>query len=118
MAAQRLVRCICKHCAEVYDSTPEETASLSIAKGKKLKFRRGKGCPHCRYTGYLGRTAIFELMSISPGIRSLIHSEATQTDLVKLARKEGMRTLRESGIEKVLRGLTTVQEVVRVTMLD
>jgi general secretion pathway protein E len=119
VVAQRLVRSICTHCTEEYLPPPEELLSLGIRPKKEgLRLRRGGGCNHCRFTGYLGRTAIFELMKVSPGIRTLVHQHADHGVLLATARKEGMRTLRESGIDKVSRGLTTIAEVHRVTMRD
>ncbi len=119
VVAQRLVRRICSHCVEEYEPTREELASLSITLRKPgTRLKRGAGCSHCRFTGYLGRSGIFELMQVGPAILGLIQRQATQIELLEAARKEGMRTLRESGIEKVSRGITTVEEVLRVTMRD
>jgi len=79
------------------------------------RFKRGKGCIHCRQTGYIGRTGIFEVVPMSEKIRRLISGQASSLDIYKLAREEGMRTLREAAVEKVFRGITTVTEMVRVT---
>jgi general secretion pathway protein E len=115
--AQRLVRVNCKHCAEEYLPTPEEAAAMKIPLEKMQghQFRRGKGCLHCRQTGYSGRDGIYEVMPVTDRIRGLITAKAGSPDLYKAAREEGMRTLRESAIEKVFRGVTTVAEMVRVT---
>jgi general secretion pathway protein E len=119
VVAQRLVRSICNRCIEEYTPTQEELSALSIRPRKEgMKLKKGKGCSHCRFTGYYGRTAIFELMQVSPKIRALIHSHATQDELLAAARQEKMRTLRESGLDKVSQGLTTIEEVLRVTMRD
>jgi general secretion pathway protein E len=115
--AQRLVREICTHCAEEYAPTPDEAVMLRMdpEKLKRYQFKRGKGCLHCRETGYSGRTGIYEVMPLSDKIRRLITSGASSPDLFKAAREDGMRTLREAAIEKVFRGITTTTEMVRVT---
>jgi len=119
VVAQRLVRRICPHCVEEYEAPPDEIASLGLpAAGRPVRLRRGRGCPQCRFTGHHGRIGIFELMEISPGLRSVISGDADQSAIFAAARREGMRTLRESGVQKVLRGVTTVAEVLRVTMRD
>jgi general secretion pathway protein E len=119
VVAQRLVRRICPHCIEEYEPAPEELDSLGLpAAGRPARLRRGRGCAQCRLTGHHGRTGIFEMMAVTPGLRALIHGGADQTAILAAARREGMRTLREAGVRKVLRGLTTVAEVLRVTMRD
>jgi general secretion pathway protein E len=119
VVAQRLVRRICPHCIEEYEPAPEELDSLDLpAAGRPARLRRGRGCAQCRLTGHHGRTGIFEMMAVTPGLRTLIHGGADQAAILAAARREGMRTLREAGVQKVLRGLTTVAEVLRVTMRD
>jgi general secretion pathway protein E len=115
--AQRLVRENCKFCVEEYAPTTEEAAVLRMSPEKlePYRFKRGKGCLHCRQTGYIGRTGIFEVVPMSEKIRRLISGQASSLDIYKLAREEGMRTLREAAVEKVFRGITTVTEMVRVT---
>ena len=115
--AQRLVRVICQKCAEEYSPRPEEAAALNIPFDKlsAYRFRRGKGCIHCRQTGYFGRSGIFEIMPISSPIRKLIVSRAESPEIVRVARQEEMRSLKEAAVEKLLRGVTTVSDVVRVT---
>ena len=80
-----------------------------------FRFRRGNGCIHCRQTGYFGRSGVFEVMPISSKVRKLVIAEAEAPEIVRRAREEGLRSLRESAIEKLVRGLTTVPEVLRVT---
>jgi general secretion pathway protein E len=121
VVAQRLVRRICPHCAEEYTPTAEELASLSLrlpAGSRPVRLKRGAGCAQCRFTGHHGRTGLFEMMPITAGLRALIHRGADQGEIMVAARKEGMRTLRESGVQQVLRGVTTLAEVLRVTMGD
>jgi len=117
VVAQRLVRENCKHCTEEYEPTEAEAAAMKIPfeKLKPYRFRRGKGCLHCRETGYLGRTGIYEILPMSEKIRRLISNQAGSLDIFKAAREEGLRTLKEAGIEKVFRGTTTTTEMVRVT---
>ena len=80
-----------------------------------MTFRRGQGCIHCRQTGYHGRSGIYEIMPASRKIRKLIVAQTQSPEIVKTARDEGMRTLRESAIQKLVKGDTTVSEVIRVT---
>jgi general secretion pathway protein E len=115
--AQRLVRSICLKCAEDYRPTEEDAMALNapFEKIREHTFRRGKGCIHCRQTGYHGRTGIYEIMPISRKIRKMIISKTESPEIVRTAREEGMRTLRESAILKLVTGFTTVSEVIRVT---
>jgi len=115
--AQRLVRENCLHCIEEYAPTIEESAAMHIPMEKlaPYKFKRGKGCLHCRETGYSGRVGIFEVLPMSEKIRRLVTSQAASLEIFKAAREEGMRTLREAAVEKVFRGITTTTEMVRVT---
>ena len=120
VVAQRLVRKICPHCKEELTLKPEVLASLklNLEKNPKPQFFRGKGCARCFNLGYMGRIGIAEVLTLSPQIRELILKRA-QEHVVRLqARKEGMMTLRESGIEMVMRGFTTLEEVLRVTASD
>jgi general secretion pathway protein E len=115
--AQRLVRVICAHCAEEYAATPEEALALgidfSVVSERPLK--RGKGCLHCRQTGYSGRDGIFEILPMTDALRRLVSEHADSSRLFEAGREAGMRTLREAAIEKVFAGTTTVSEMVRVT---
>ncbi|HOK91433.1 MAG TPA: type II secretion system ATPase GspE [Spirochaetota bacterium] len=115
--AQRLVRKICPNCREAYNPSREEItkANISISQSNKIKFYKGKGCDRCLNTGYAGRMGIFELMPVSDKIRKLIMSGADASEIKKQAIAEGMKTLIDDGIEKVLKGLTTLEEVLRVS---
>ncbi|MBN2371058.1 MAG: type II/IV secretion system protein [Vicinamibacteria bacterium] len=115
--AQRLVRQICPHCAEEYVPTPEEASVLRMPHEKlaTYRFKRGRGCLRCRETGYTGRIGVFEVLPLTEKIRRFVASQSGSSDIVKAAREEGMRTLREAAVEKVFRGMTTLTEVVRVT---
>ncbi|PIE32968.1 type II secretion system protein E [candidate division KSB3 bacterium] len=115
--AQRLVRKVCNVCGEPYTPTERELASLKISEteGKGMSLKKGQGCTKCRGTGYYGRNAIFEIMAVTPKIRKLIHHSAGAQDIQQQATKEGMRTLRQSAIQKMKDGITTIEEVIRVT---
>ena len=115
--AQRLVRINCTHCSVEHVPSAEEATALGLPSDKlaSQRFKAGKGCIHCRQTGFTGRDGIFEVMPFSEELKALVMQRANSLDLFQLARKQGMRTLRESGIEKVFRGKTTVGELVRVT---
>ena len=115
--AQRLVRVICSHCAEAYAPSMEEALALGIEFDvlSQRTLKRGLGCRHCRQTGFTGRDGIFEILPITDTIRRLVAGQADSAKLFEAGREAGMRTLRESAIEKVLDGTTTVSEMVRVT---
>ena len=114
--AQRLVRVICENCKEEY--TPSEEVSEMLRKethiDNNIKLYRGKGCPICKNTGYYGRTSIFELILLDEEIRSLIVSKAHSSVIKNTALRNGLKTLRTCGLEKVLKGITTIEEVLRV----
>jgi type II secretory ATPase GspE/PulE/Tfp pilus assembly ATPase PilB-like protein len=118
--AQRLVRRICSYCKEEYTVKKEilETLKIKLNDSKTVKFYRGKGCPHCFNMGYSGRTGIAEVLLLSASVRELIINRAQEHIIKQQARKEGMKTLREDGLEQVLKGLTTIEEVLRVTAPD
>lgn len=117
--SQRLVRKICVSCKEEYTPSEESLMELNLiredVKGKR--FFRGKGCNNCRNIGYKGRMGIYEIMVMNEEIRRLIIEQA-QTNVIRaVAKKSGMNTLRDSGLAAVYDGLTTIEEVVRETML-
>ena len=115
--AQRLVRRICKECRQEY--IPEKAdvpADFKVEKGQKLY--RGAGCRDCRNSGYRGRVGIFEMLMITDQLRELIVQRRSATDLQAVARKDGLKLMREDGWSKVLAGMTTVEEIVRVTKTD
>jgi type IV pilus assembly protein PilB len=118
--AQRLVRKVCPKCKARYEPPAPLLKSLGIRPeiASKANFMRGKGCSHCNKTGYRGRLAIYELMNMSSQIREMtFKGEPTQV-IRKLARKQGMRTLFEDGMIKALKGVTTIDEVLRITHHD
>jgi type II secretory ATPase GspE/PulE/Tfp pilus assembly ATPase PilB-like protein len=120
VVAQRLVRKICPHCKEKYTLKKDVADSLKIDTGRsdKMEFFRGKGCAKCFNLGYIGRIGIAEDLVISPVVRELILSQAQDYVIKQQARKEGMRTLREEGMDLALKGITTLEEVLRVTAPD
>ncbi|MGE3539981.1 MAG: GspE/PulE family protein [Candidatus Tectimicrobiota bacterium] len=116
VVAQRLMRKICPHCQEAYPPRPEEWSALGL-QARAVEFKRGKGCVHCRNTGYLGRSGIYEIMRIDENVRELIRQNAGSGALQQAAKKAGMKTLRDSALRRVLEGVTTVEEALRVTSL-
>jgi type II secretory ATPase GspE/PulE/Tfp pilus assembly ATPase PilB-like protein len=111
--AQRLVRKLCPECREQYDPEPEVLQEMGV-KGSKHAIYRAVGCEACNQTGYLGRTAAYELLRISRAIKQAILGEKTIEQLTKKAQSEGMKSLFDKGVEKILEGTTTVDEVFRV----
>ncbi|HOE21460.1 MAG TPA: ATPase, T2SS/T4P/T4SS family, partial [Spirochaetota bacterium] len=115
--AQRLVRTICPHCKQAYKPDVVVLKDLGIKssqiQGKKLY--KGKGCEKCINTGYLGRYGIYELLPITNDIRKLIMEHADAVAIKEKAIANGMKTLLQDGIEKALQGLTTLEEVLRVS---
>ena len=118
VVAQRLVRKICPHCEESYKVRVADLAPLDLGKDPEteLELKMGKGCQQCRHTGYHGRSGIFEVLPMSDKLRHLTNRKGSLADLQKVALQEGMSTLQQSAIDKMLRGITTFEEVVRVTL--
>ena len=117
--AQRLVRVLCKECREPYVLTPSEISELEIKTNVAgATVYRAKGCPTCFNTGYFGRSAIYELLLIDDEMRQLIMKNSDAAMVKALAMSKGMRSLRQDGADKILAGVTTVDEVVRVTQKE
>jgi general secretion pathway protein E/type IV pilus assembly protein PilB len=116
--AQRLVRTICTQCREPASYDPEYLKDLGFPWTPESVLYRGKGCEHCRQTGYRGRVAIYELCVLTEHLRRLVVKKATGTEMKARAVKDGMGTLRSDGWRRVLAGQTTVEEVLRVTQAD
>ncbi|MBF0511285.1 MAG: Flp pilus assembly complex ATPase component TadA [Candidatus Omnitrophica bacterium] len=114
--AQRLVRTICTRCKEAYVPDNVILRSLGLPEGEK--FYKGRGCQQCKNTGYTGRVGIFELLSINEEIKKLVNKKASADEIAAIGKREGMRTLKEGGIEKARMGLTTLEEIVRVTRIE
>jgi len=116
--AQRLIRTICPRCKTAFTPTREMLEKIGFDPNQEYKFYQGKGCKTCRNTGYKGRTGIFEMLVIDDIIRDLILRKASSGEIKQAAVNAGMRTLRDDGLLKVLQGVTTLEEVMRVTQLD
>ena len=118
--AQRLIRKICPKCKEPTQPPDYQLKMLKITpeKLKAVTFYKGKGCEHCNGIGYHGRIGIMELLEVDDSVRKLIYQKVSSPQIRKRAREIGMRTLREDGIQKVLSGMTTLEEVYRTTVDD
>ncbi len=118
--AQRLVRKICPHCVSDYKPTDQEIsdAGLTPEEAAKIDFKLGRGCVHCNNTGFSGRTGIFELLTVNPEIRRIIYEGGNQDLVREAALRAGMRTLHDAAIAKMKRGITTIREVIKMTIVD
>jgi type IV pilus assembly protein PilB len=115
--AQRLARVICGHCREDHPVPPEALVEVGWT-GAPFTPQRGTGCPSCGGTSYRGRIALYEVMPMTDTVREHILAGATALDLKRSAIQSGMKTLRQSGLTKVAEGVTTLEEILRVTMAD
>jgi len=126
--AQRLVRRICPYCKEEIEIPAETTAEveeeirkipldqrLDIDLTKGFHFFRGKGCKECKNTGSTGRVGIYEMLNMTPEMEKIIHASITDSEIEKEARRQGMITMKQDGIVKAMQGLTTIEEILRVT---
>ena len=118
--AQRLARVVCPKCREPHEVPAQAMVELGVPEdvAKAITAYRGPGCQHCGGTGFRGRTALYEMMAMTDPLRELILSGASAIELKRQAIADGMKTLRQSGIEKVADGVTSIEEVMRVTMND
>jgi len=119
ICAQRLVRRICTHCAEDMETPPQMLITVGFAPDevKTLRIKRGRGCERCNNTGYKGRIGLFEVLLFTDEIRDMILSGASSIELKRKAIEEGMISLRMSGLQKIREGSTTLEEVLRETVL-
>jgi general secretion pathway protein E len=117
VVAQRLIRVLCKDCKEAY--TPDELALRSIGitddQAQKSVIYRVRGCENCFHTGYKGRTAIFEMMILDSSLKRVILKTYDSNQIKNEALSQNMITLREDGVQKVLSGISTIEEILRVT---
>ncbi|MFH1281846.1 MAG: GspE/PulE family protein [Candidatus Omnitrophota bacterium] len=120
LIAQRLVRLICPKCKIELKLKKDVLAQIKDVKlpESEIKFYEGKGCEYCRFTGYRGRTGIYEILTITESIRELILSRASSQQIKHQAISRGMRTLRQDGLDKVFKGSTSLAEVLRVTQSE
>jgi type IV pilus assembly protein PilB len=118
VVAQRLVRKLCLFCRVEYEPTDDELKAIGIDKKdvEGTKTYKADGCKQCNHIGYKGRTGIYELMTLNDELRELVLARASTGDIMKAARVAGMQTLRESGIHKVLAGVTSIEEVLGETV--
>ena len=119
IAAQRLVRRICSNCKEQQDMQPQALLNIGFKKDEIDTFKvfKGRGCDKCNNTGYKGRVGLIEVMQIDDDLRDMILSGGTAIDIKKKAAENGMISLRRSGLIKIKEGITTIEEVVRETVL-
>ncbi len=120
--AQRLVRLLCTHCKEAYRPVDEVVEQMGLQRfvpaGAAVTLHHAKGCEHCGHTGYFGRESIMEVLPMSDALRSLIMRHAISSELRTAAIAGGMETMYENGLKKAVRGVTTIEEVLRVTRED
>jgi type IV pilus assembly protein PilB len=118
VVAQRLARKICRDCRQPYDAHEDDLIPYGHVPAGigKTEFYRSKGCQTCNFTGMKGRVAIYEIMPIGEALRDMILRDASTAELRETAQRDGMKTLRQAGLTKVLEGTTTVEEVLRVTL--
>jgi len=118
--AQRLVRKICQNCRTEF--TPSQAIAMELgmtqAQAAQKKFYYGRGCDKCNNTGYKGRMGVYELLVMNEQLREMIMAETSLDEFRTACRKYGMKTLREAGLEAIHSGLTTIDEIIRETMLD
>ena len=115
--SQRLMRRNCPHCQERYypeHKLLEKFSPLMPAEGSPYRFMRSKGCPQCNDSGYKGRTGIFEVLKLDTAVRKLVYQNASELEILNKAKEHGFKSMVESGIEKVLAGHTTLEELERV----
>ena len=119
VVSMRLVRTLCPRCRETYEVSAANLGRLGVREIGEgtVPLSRGRGCPHCRDTGYLGRTGIFEVLNVSEAVRGLIGARVPDSVIREAAVEAGMRTIGEDGLQKVMSGRTTLEEVTRVVYL-
>jgi type IV pilus assembly protein PilB len=115
--SQRLVRKICPHCKEKYEANSKEKDIMKMEPASDLFLYKGKGCPFCSNTGYSGRFGIYEVMEITRDIRQLIMNNKSADDIRDLCIKKGMKTIYASCVDMVLKGATTIEELIRIAFL-
>ena len=118
--AQRLVRLLCPHCKEIYEPSDAELSNIDLTREdiRGHQIYRAKGCNECNQKGYLGRTIIQEMLMLNEDIRSLIMKRQDAGVIKKTALSQGMKTMRDHGVEKILAGVTTIEEILSNTQVD
>ena len=116
------MRQICKHCRDGVCAPTRSTSKLPsdfrLERRRQKVYPRGKGCRECRHTGYRGRTGLYELLSADDELRQQIVQHKSATEMLVAARKKGMRLMRDDGWAKCKKGMTTVEEILRVTKTE
>ncbi|OGW76745.1 MAG: hypothetical protein A3J52_00215 [Omnitrophica bacterium RIFCSPHIGHO2_02_FULL_49_9] len=118
VSAQRLLRRLCPHCKAEYEEESDILAKLHLKGKGQTTFYRPVGCNQCRSTGYMGRTVITEILRLTPELKAFVMKNASGDEIKRCARRQGTRTLRESGVAKALGGETSLSEVFRLTAED
>jgi len=118
--AQRLVRTICPHCKQPDELSPDAIVKMGVDPQllAGATMYKGAGCMECNRTGYKGRVGLFEILPVTPGIRAAILARATSDEIRQVAVKEGVKLLREDGLDKVRAGITTLEAVIAKTVVD
>jgi type IV pilus assembly protein PilB len=118
--AQRLARCICPNCKESYTPPVEAVRKMGMAMfgDSDIQFYRGRGCDHCKMTGYRGRSGIHEVFAPSDRTRQMMLNRASSTEIRQAAVEEGMKTMQDDGLQKTLSGVTTMEECLRVVFIE
>lgn len=116
--AQRLIRTVCPECKTTYVASPEEIERFNWQKEGVVRLSKGRGCPLCYDSGYKGRIACHEILTVNPKLQRLIVKNPTQDDLNEFVKESGMKTLYDDGIERALQGKTTLEEVTRVVSYE
>jgi type IV pilus assembly protein PilB len=117
--AQRLVRTLCRNCKAPYKPSGEEIRSCGLETSENILLYKPRGCKACRNTGYRGRTGLYEVLQVDDGMRQLILKNASVSDIRNHARmNQSMELLREAGIKKVIEGISTLEEVNRLTFIE
>jgi type II secretory ATPase GspE/PulE/Tfp pilus assembly ATPase PilB-like protein len=119
--AQRLARKLCTHCCEMYTPSLEEMLAARVspdvaAASDGMAFYRKRGCPRCNQTGYRGRIGIYQLLEMSEDLATLAAKHASREEIERAAMADGLRTLWDDGVMKVSQGLTSLEELARVTV--
>ena len=112
--AQRLIRKVCPHCKERYEPDPWQLSIFNLESSSDLEFYQGRGCDQCFHSGYSGRTGIFEIMRVDELLRELVVEKFSGAEIKEQAVEQGMNTLKMSGLKKIRRGETTIEEMLRV----
>ncbi len=120
VVAQRLVRNVCPRCTAPVKPSEQQASDLYLAPADldNGDFRRGRGCPSCDRSGYRGRSGLFEMLPIDADVRDLVSGNASEAAIRQAGRRAGMRNLREDGVAKAMRGVTTLEEIARVTSTE